>query len=92
MIICIRDVSLLNQRRASVRQLAGGALIGLKAHLVWFILNILCASQTLLCKGKDIKWPCLLPPSGLSESPQHFHLASSFVQPPILPSAVSIFY
>lgn len=44
MIICIRDVSLLNQHRASVQQLTGEALIGLKAHLVRFILNILYAS------------------------------------------------
>lgn len=44
MIICIRDVSLLNQHGASVRQLTGEALIGLKAHLLWFILNILYAS------------------------------------------------
>ena len=44
MIICIRDVSLLNQSWASVQQLTVEALIGLKAHLTWFILNILYAS------------------------------------------------
>lgn len=68
MIICIRDVSLLNQHWASVRQLTGEALIGLKAHLVWFILNILYASQTLCCKRKDIKSSSFFLQSGLSVS------------------------
>lgn len=55
MIICIGDVSLLNQHWASVQQLTGEALIGLKAHLVWFILNILYASKPLKCNRKDVK-------------------------------------
>lgn len=68
MIICIRDVSLLNQHWASVRQLTGEALIGLKAHLIWFILNILYASQTLWCKRKDITSLPFFLQSGLSAS------------------------
>lgn len=68
MIICIRDVSLLNQHWASVRQLTEEALIGLKAHLIWFILNILYASQTLRCKRKDITSLSFFPQSGLSAS------------------------
>lgn len=92
MIICIRDVSLLNQPWASVRQLAGGALIGLKAHLVWFILNILCALWPLWCKRKDIKSLSFY----LSQPPAHcfhFHLLFfPFVSAAILYSAVSILY